>query len=137
MSEARWGGQPPADLVPENAPFDEEQRAWLNGFLAGLLGLANGGDGPGAAPRAPTGAPPAADSPGRESLALTPEERQALSEDEGRQAAERARRARPERPWTNGGTARRSARTTGADAPASSGVISTGCAAAAPPARAS
>jgi sulfite reductase (NADPH) flavoprotein alpha-component len=42
VSEARWGGQPPADLVPENAPFDEEQRAWLNGFLAGLLGLANG-----------------------------------------------------------------------------------------------
>jgi sulfite reductase (NADPH) flavoprotein alpha-component len=26
-------------LVPENAPFDEEQRAWLNGFLAGVLGL--------------------------------------------------------------------------------------------------
>lgn len=42
MSEARWGGQSPAELVPENAPFDEEQRAWLNGFLAGLLGLANG-----------------------------------------------------------------------------------------------
>jgi sulfite reductase (NADPH) flavoprotein alpha-component len=42
MSEARWGGQPPADLVPENAPFDEEQRAWLNGFLAGLLGLGTG-----------------------------------------------------------------------------------------------
>jgi sulfite reductase (NADPH) flavoprotein alpha-component len=42
MSEARWGGPPPADLVPENAPFDEEQRAWLNGFLAGLLGLGNG-----------------------------------------------------------------------------------------------
>jgi sulfite reductase (NADPH) flavoprotein alpha-component len=33
------------DLIPENAPFDEEQRAWLNGFLAGLLGLS-------AAPRA-------------------------------------------------------------------------------------
>jgi sulfite reductase (NADPH) flavoprotein alpha-component len=43
MSEARHGGHPVgADLVPENAPFDEEQRAWLNGFLAGLLGLANG-----------------------------------------------------------------------------------------------
>ncbi len=40
MSEARWGGQLPTELVPENAPFDEEQRAWLNGFLAGLLGLA-------------------------------------------------------------------------------------------------
>jgi sulfite reductase (NADPH) flavoprotein alpha-component len=34
------------DLIPENAPFDEEQRAWLNGFLAGLLGLS-------AAPRGP------------------------------------------------------------------------------------
>lgn len=35
---------PPAleQLVPENAPFDEEQRAWLNGFLAGLLGLGTG-----------------------------------------------------------------------------------------------
>jgi sulfite reductase (NADPH) flavoprotein alpha-component len=42
VSEARWGGQSPAELVPENAPFDEEQRAWLNGFLAGLLGLTNG-----------------------------------------------------------------------------------------------
>jgi sulfite reductase (NADPH) flavoprotein alpha-component len=60
MSEARWGGQPPAELVPENAPFDEEQRAWLNGFLAGLLGLGNGGSGAnGANPaeaRAPTDA---------------------------------------------------------------------------------
>lgn len=40
MTETR--GRPQrslAELVPENAPFDEEQRAWLNGFLAGLLGL--------------------------------------------------------------------------------------------------
>jgi sulfite reductase (NADPH) flavoprotein alpha-component len=31
---------PPADIVqyiPEDAPFSEEQRAWLNGFFAGLL----------------------------------------------------------------------------------------------------
>lgn len=42
MSESRWGNSLPAEIVPENAPFDEEQRAWLNGFLAGLLGLANG-----------------------------------------------------------------------------------------------
>jgi sulfite reductase (NADPH) flavoprotein alpha-component len=34
------GTGPRAPLVPENAPFDEEQRAWLNGFLAGVLGLA-------------------------------------------------------------------------------------------------
>ena len=44
MSESRWGNSLPAEIVPENAPFDEEQRAWLNGFLAGLLGLANGSD---------------------------------------------------------------------------------------------
>jgi sulfite reductase (NADPH) flavoprotein alpha-component len=34
------GNGPRAPLVPDNAPFDEEQRAWLNGFLAGVLGLA-------------------------------------------------------------------------------------------------
>ncbi|MEY4548466.1 MAG: hypothetical protein RL685_4661, partial [Pseudomonadota bacterium] len=31
---------PRVPLIPDNAPFDEEQRAWLNGFLAGVLGLA-------------------------------------------------------------------------------------------------
>ncbi|SFJ32928.1 sulfite reductase subunit alpha [Planctomicrobium piriforme] len=31
-------------LIPESAPFNEEQRAWLNGFLAGWIGL-QGGDG--------------------------------------------------------------------------------------------
>jgi sulfite reductase (NADPH) flavoprotein alpha-component len=29
---------PPIPLIPENAPFSPEQRAWLNGFLAGLYG---------------------------------------------------------------------------------------------------
>ncbi|MEA2742692.1 MAG: sulfite reductase flavoprotein alpha-component [Acetobacteraceae bacterium] len=29
---------PPIPLIPENAPFSEEQRSWLNGFLAGLYG---------------------------------------------------------------------------------------------------
>jgi sulfite reductase (NADPH) flavoprotein alpha-component len=29
-------------LLPENAPFSSEQRAWLNGFFAGLLGMADG-----------------------------------------------------------------------------------------------
>ncbi len=28
-----------ATLVPDSAPFNEEQRAWLNGFLAGYLGV--------------------------------------------------------------------------------------------------
>ena len=31
-------------LLPESAPFNADQRAWLNGFFAGLLGL-QGGDG--------------------------------------------------------------------------------------------
>ena len=26
-------------LVPETAPFNPEQRAWLNGFLSGWLGM--------------------------------------------------------------------------------------------------
>src|SRR5690349_17540103 len=26
-------------FIPENAPFSEGQRAWLNGFVAGLLGM--------------------------------------------------------------------------------------------------
>jgi sulfite reductase (NADPH) flavoprotein alpha-component len=29
-------------LIPESAPFNAEQRAWLNGFLAGWLGLQGG-----------------------------------------------------------------------------------------------
>lgn len=34
-------------LIPETAPFNAEQRAWLNGFFAGLLNMtdARGGDG--------------------------------------------------------------------------------------------
>jgi sulfite reductase (NADPH) flavoprotein alpha-component len=33
-------------LIPETAPFNAEQRAWLNGFFAGLLGMSDaGGDG--------------------------------------------------------------------------------------------
>jgi sulfite reductase (NADPH) flavoprotein alpha-component len=30
-------------LLPDSAPFTPEQRAWLNGFFAGYLGLDNGG----------------------------------------------------------------------------------------------
>lgn len=29
-------------LIPESAPFNEEQRAWLNGFFAGMLGIEEG-----------------------------------------------------------------------------------------------
>jgi sulfite reductase (NADPH) flavoprotein alpha-component len=32
----------PIPLIPENAPFSPSQRAWLNGFLAGLYGGATG-----------------------------------------------------------------------------------------------
>lgn len=28
-----------SSIIPESAPFTEEQRAWLNGFFAGLMGL--------------------------------------------------------------------------------------------------
>ena len=35
---------PPAiELIPENAPFSPEQRAWLNGFFAGMVSLDNAG----------------------------------------------------------------------------------------------
>jgi sulfite reductase (NADPH) flavoprotein alpha-component len=34
---------PPLPLIPENAPFSPPQRAWLNGFLAGLYGGASAG----------------------------------------------------------------------------------------------
>ena len=29
----------PLPLIPETAPFSTDQRAWLNGFFAGLLSL--------------------------------------------------------------------------------------------------
>ncbi len=34
---------PPIPLIPDNAPFSAPQRAWLNGFLAGLYGAAQAG----------------------------------------------------------------------------------------------
>lgn len=43
---------PPIPLIPENAPFSPAQRAWLNGFLAGLYGGAQ-------APLSLSPAPPA------------------------------------------------------------------------------
>ncbi|MEQ8208238.1 MAG: sulfite reductase subunit alpha [Lacipirellulaceae bacterium] len=36
-------------LIPESAPFNESQRAWLNGFLAGWTGLEPGSEGEGLA----------------------------------------------------------------------------------------
>ncbi len=29
----------PISLIPENAPFSPAQRAWLDGFFAGVLGI--------------------------------------------------------------------------------------------------
>lgn len=40
-------------LIPENAPFSAEQRAWLNGFLAGVLNRGPAAAISGAAPAAP------------------------------------------------------------------------------------
>lgn len=34
---------PIVQVLPETAPFSEEQRSWLNGFFAGLLSLDNAG----------------------------------------------------------------------------------------------
>src|SRR5471030_286367 len=34
---------PLPSLVPETAPFSDEQRAWLNGFFAGLISLDGSG----------------------------------------------------------------------------------------------
>jgi sulfite reductase (NADPH) flavoprotein alpha-component len=64
---------PPIPLIPENAPFNARQRAWLNGFLAGLYG----GQG-GAANAAIQAAQPEEDFPWHDpSLEL--EERQSLA----------------------------------------------------------
>lgn len=42
----------PIPYIPETAPFTPEQRAWLNGFLAGLLANQNAGQ---SAPQLPSG----------------------------------------------------------------------------------
>jgi sulfite reductase (NADPH) flavoprotein alpha-component len=44
---------PPLPLIPENAPFSPQQRAWLNGFLAGLYGGATAGVPMASTPSAP------------------------------------------------------------------------------------
>ena len=47
---------PVVNLIPEDAPFSEEQRAWLNGFFAGLLSTLPTGE---ALPPLPAAADPA------------------------------------------------------------------------------
>jgi sulfite reductase (NADPH) flavoprotein alpha-component len=44
---------PSPPLIPENAPFSPAQRAWLNGFLAGLYGGAQAGSSAGMSTAAP------------------------------------------------------------------------------------
>jgi sulfite reductase (NADPH) flavoprotein alpha-component len=78
-------------ILPESAPFTPAQRAWLNGFFAGLLGLgeASGnanGNGHGAAAvaalaaTAPTAAPPVEEEFPWHDAALTLDERLTLAE---------------------------------------------------------
>lgn len=33
-----------SSFIPETAPFNQEQRAWLNGFFSGLMGMQEGGN---------------------------------------------------------------------------------------------
>lgn len=65
---------PAVPVIPENAPFSAAQRAWLNGFLAGLYGGAAAR--PGAAPQP---AAPAEDFPWHDPALALPE-RLALAE---------------------------------------------------------
>jgi sulfite reductase (NADPH) flavoprotein alpha-component len=63
--------------IPESAPFSPAQRAWLNGFLAGLFGAGGGGEGAGMSLGAATAE--AEDFPWHDP-ALEMEERLALAE---------------------------------------------------------
>lgn len=48
---------PSLPLIPDSAPFSSEQRAWLNGFLAGMLSRAQGSPAPASTTTAPALAP--------------------------------------------------------------------------------
>jgi sulfite reductase (NADPH) flavoprotein alpha-component len=61
---------PPLPLIPENAPFSPQQRAWLNGFLAGLYGGATAGVSMGPAPSVQE---PAEDFPWHDPMLELPE----------------------------------------------------------------
>src|SRR4051812_2692995 len=88
-------------VLPESAPFSAGQRAWLNGFFAGVFGLDHGGNGAatngwpgngavrvlaaangaGAAPAAPAAPPPAEEEFPWHDPALPMNERMRLAED--------------------------------------------------------
>jgi sulfite reductase (NADPH) flavoprotein alpha-component len=55
-------------VLPNNAPFSESQRSWLNGFFAGLVSRAGGTNGNGSAPNTLV---PAANGDGAAALAPT------------------------------------------------------------------
>lgn len=71
---------PPLSLIPESAPFSAEQRAWLNGFFAGWLGLPNESSGSAALPAAAPVAEPEEEFPWHEPT-LPLAERLELAED--------------------------------------------------------
>src|SRR5947209_20629661 len=52
-------------VLPESAPFSAAQRAWLNGFFAGIVGTQSGcaAVAPASASASPTAAAPAAEAP--------------------------------------------------------------------------
>nr|MDQ2696710.1 sulfite reductase subunit alpha [Pseudomonadota bacterium] len=66
-------------IIPENAPFTPEQRAWLNGFIAGLMGLQGIAGAPPANTPLPAAAPAAGDEPWHDET-LPLEERMKLAE---------------------------------------------------------
>ena len=71
MMVQHFGAPAPVPLIPDNAPFSAEQRAWLNGFLAGLYGGVGGG-GPATPAEAPEEFPwhdPALELPERLAMA--------------------------------------------------------------------
>lgn len=73
-------------LVPDSAPFSEEQRAWLNGFLSGFIGFA--GNGAVLPDLSPFKLPPNPASPAEEDLDEAPWHDPALAIEERMKLAE-------------------------------------------------